>query len=370
MIDFCVYRDRIPTVRFTNSSPRFYRYRPSIPDPPYMPLARATLDKLHQLLNDGEALSLDELHTTLNVSERQARRLIARLRQSGIPVQERRDGRIKRFYLEPEHRQAAVRGFEFDEEEMLALAVAAEAAKAELGSTPLEASLGRAFSKLLDELAPEAFTFEMEELPGHWHFGTPALSHIDPHVFKTLQQAINENRSVRIDYHTASTGGFSRGRKIDPLQFARYRGSWLVIAYCHTRRDLRDFSLAGIERIEPSETFFSPPDGFDPDTYFRDRFGALAGGAVYEVRLLVEPDRAAYFKRKDYHRTQMIEEKRDDGRLVVSYEVAGLQEIRSFVQSWGVGVTVLEPPELVAMVAEEARVLAGRYAKPDIKGQV
>ena len=320
-----------------------------------------TLTRLHRMLDEGAQPSLADIYGRFGVTERHARRLIRQLREDGVPVQERRDGRIKRFFLAPEHRQVVIRGFEFDEEEMLALAVAAEAAKAELGATPLEAPLGRAFGKLLDELAPEAFTFEMEDLPGHWHFGASALSHIDPHIFKTLQQAIHENRSVRIDYHTASTGGFSKDREIDPLQFARYRGSWLVIAYCHTRRDLRDFSLAGIERIEPGEMFFSPPDGFDPDTYFRDRFGALAGGAVYEVRLLVEPDRAAYFKRKDYHRTQMIEEKWDDGHLVVSYEVAGLQEIRSFVQSWGVGVTVLEPPELVAMVAEEAKVLAGRY---------
>ena len=55
-----------------------------------------------------------------------------------------------------------------------------------------------------------------------------------------------------------------------------------------------------------------------------DRFGALAGGTIYPVRLLVEPDRAAYFERKDYHRTQLIEERRADGRLVVSYKVAGL----------------------------------------------
>ena len=322
---------------------------------------RNAIETLRQLLNEGAAPSLDELCALLDITKRHARRLLARLRRNGIPVQERRDGRIKRFYLEPEHRQAAVRGFAFDEEEMLALAVAAEAANAELGSTPLEAPLGRAFDKLLQELAPEAYTFEMEAQHDRWHFGASALSHVDPHVFKTLQQAINDNRSVCIDYHTASTGAFSTDRRIDPLQLVRQGSSWLVVAYCHLRQDLRDFSLAGIARIEPGDAFFSSPGDFDPDSYFRDRFNALAGGAIYTVRLLVEPDRAAYFKRKAYHRTQMIEEERDDGRLVVSYEVAGLQEIRSFVQSWGVGVTVLEPPELVARVAEEAKVLAGRY---------
>lgn len=321
-----------------------------------------SLEQLRLLLNEGAEPSLREICVVLCfTSERHARRLLTRLRLNGVPVQDRRDGRIKRFYLEPEHRQAAVRGFEFDEEEMLALAVAAEAAKAELGATPLEEPLGRAFDKLLQELAPEAYTFEMEEQRDRWHFGASALSRIDPHVFKTLQQAINDNRSVCIDYHTASTGVFSKDRMIDPLLLVRQGSSWMVVAHCHLRNDLRDFSLAGIERIERSDTFFSTPGDFDPDDYFRDRFSALAGGEIYTVRLLVEPDRAAYFERKDYHRTQIIEEARPDGRLVVSYEVAGLDEIRSFVQSWGVGVTVLEPFELVARVAREARVLAERY---------
>lgn len=322
---------------------------------------RDILTHLRQMLDEGAEPSLQEIIGALNVTERHARRLIRRLRDGGVPVQERRDGRFKRFYLKPEHRQTVVRGFEFDEEEMLALAVAAEAAKSELGSTPLEEPLRRAFDKLLQELAPEAYTFEMEEQHHRWHFGASALNRIDPHVFKTLQQAINEQRSVCIDYHTASTGAVTKDRRIDPLQLVRQGSSWMVVAYCHRRHDLRDFSLAGIARIEQSTTFFSPPIDFDPDGYFRDRFSALAGGKIFTVRLLVEPDRAAYFERKDYHRTQILEEKRPDGRLVVSYEVAGLEEIRSFVQSWGVGVTVLEPPELVAMVAQEAEEVADRY---------
>lgn len=118
-----------------------------------------SLEQLRQLLNEGAEPSLQEICVVLHItSERHARRLITRLRQNSVHVQDRRDGRIKRFYLEPEHRQATVRGFEFDEEEMLALAVAAEVAKAELGSTPLEEPLGRAsiscFRNWLPRLTP------------------------------------------------------------------------------------------------------------------------------------------------------------------------------------------------------------------------
>lgn len=318
------------------------------------------LQQLHQALSHGEALSLKEIANRFQVTERHARRLLDLLRAQGIPVQDRREGRRKRFYLPVEHLIATVKRVSFDEQEMLALAVAAEAARAALGPTPLGLPLNRAFDKLLAQLAPEALTFEVEAQPLRWHFDT--AQPVDPVIFKTLQQAINAGQSVRIDYLTASTGNTSVGRLIDPLQIAMPRGSWLLVAYCHTRHALRDFALAGIEHVEVCEAYFSPPPNFDPDNYFRDRFSALAGDEVFTIRLLVEPDRAPYFERKEYHRTQLIEEKRADGRLVVSYEVAGLDEIRSFVQGWGVGVTVLAPPELVQRITDEITVLMDRYA--------
>jgi hypothetical protein len=40
-----------------------------------------------------------------------------------------------------------------------------------------------------------------------------------------------------------------------------------------------------------------------------------------------------------------------------------VQEVRAFAQSWGTGVTVLAPPELVNIMAAEAAVLAERYKK-------
>ena len=102
------------------------------------------------------------------------------------------------------------------------------------------------------------------------------------------------------------------------------------------------------------------PDDFDPDLYFHGRFGALSG-ETRVVRLLVEPDVAHLFREKDYDESQVTEEERADGRLVVSFEVAGLEDMASWVRSWGPSVTVLDPPELAERIAEEARQVAVRY---------
>ena len=79
------------------------------------------------------------------------------------------------------------------------------------------------------------------------------------------------------------------------------------------------------------------------------------------VRLRVEPDAARFFREKEYHPTQVIEEERPDGRLVVSFEVAGLDDMASWVRSWGTGVTVLAPEELAERVVAEARRVVAQY---------
>ncbi len=333
-----------------------------------MPSMTVAAEELRRLFDQGHEFTLHDIQTRMGyASDRHARRLLKVLEDAHVPVSHRMAGGRKLFFVPEEHRRCPVRGFEFDEEEMLAMAVAAEAAKAALGRTPLGPPLSRAFGKLLAGLESEAKTFEVDQQSRQWLFGATSASHFNPAVFKTLRQAMDECRSVRIDYHTASTGLFSKGRKIDPLTFAVRGNSWLLVAYCHQRRMLRDFALSGIEDAalcdpDREAAYFTLPSGWDPESYFSDRFSALGGSEVYVIRLLVEAECAPYFERKEYHRTQMIEERREDGRIVVSYEVEGLDEIRSFVQSWGKGITVLDPPELVNRIADDIRILADRYA--------
>jgi predicted DNA-binding transcriptional regulator YafY len=103
------------------------------------------------------------------------------------------------------------------------------------------------------------------------------------------------------------------------------------------------------------------PEDFDPEIYLSGRFESLSGTDPHTVRLRVGPDQAPYFQSKAYHRTQLIEREEASGHLVVSYDVVGLKEIRSFVRSWGAGVEVLSPPELREEIKREAENVQAMY---------
>jgi predicted DNA-binding transcriptional regulator YafY len=51
----------------------------------------------------------------------------------------------------------------------------------------------------------------------------------------------------------------------------------------------------------------------------------------------------------------------DDGGAIVTFEVQGLEEIASFVLSWGPGVKVLRPEALAGRVAQEASAVVNMY---------
>jgi len=322
----------------------------------------SSAERLLDLLRDGTHLTQKEAADRLDLSTRQVRRLLKQLGKQGIDIQEAQRGKQKEYYLDGADLRAENLPLDLTERQVLALVVAAQAAQAKLAPTPLARYLAEAVEALHAIHPDPAGSFETDTEPARWHFSDAPSVPIDPDVFWTLRAAASNHQPVRIDYYSASSERRSTDRKIDPLLIAERRGSWLCVAYCHERRAVLDFSMAAISSVEPCEgEIFDPPLDFERATHFEGRFGAVAGEATHSVRLLVEPKRVPYFRRKMYHPSQHIDEVREDGRVIVSYEVAGLEEVAAWVRSWGSGVKVLDPPELAEQIAADAAAMRARY---------
>lgn len=321
-------------------------------------------ERLHRELDAGVALTYVELCRRLALSDRHIRRAISELRASGVSVLSK--GRPVRFQIPAADRRAIRVDASLSVDEVTALELAAQIAESALAATPLARDLSAAIERLFSATLGSIFAADVEALRTQWYFTDAPSAPIDATVFARLRQAIEERRSVVIDYFSAHSGTSSTDRRIDPYCIALRSGSWILIAWCHDRNEIREFNLVDTLRVELCEpdvdarAFFETVTRFDPDDYFRDRFRHLGGVTVYLVELLVESTHVAYFRRKTYHPTQQIA-LRSDGRAIVSYEVEGLDEIRSFAQSWGPAVTVLAPEELVERMRRDAETLARRY---------
>lgn len=339
---------------------------PIIPHPVFMSRI-PMLAQLRHWLQEGQQLTYPDLMHRTGLSERQLARLLQQLRDEGFPLEETRRDKRKVFSLPPARQQVAVPDLRFDNAELRALAVATKASQAALAGTPHAAALRQAFDKLLAHARPVAYLFDLEEPLQEWHFDEAPADAISLDCFRQLEEALDASQCVLIDYFTAGQQRQSRNRKIDPYKFYKRGRSWILVAYCHERRDLRNFALPRISRVVPcTDEYFDIPLDFDANRYFAGSLGAFTAGETYTLRLLVEPDKASYFRERQYHHTQLIEEgdtgsERADDRLVVSYELEGLDELRSFCQGWGTSITVLEPAELRQRLLEEAEEVVARY---------
>lgn len=323
-------------------------------------LNSSSLVRFYKALSRGERLTQQEIAERLGVSARQVRRLASSLREEGVSLQESFEGRRRVYYLEPGDWHADTVRLDLPEQELLALLVATRAAGPTLSPTPLSEPLASASGSLEEALGGQVVSFIPAFETERWHFDRATSVNLDPDLFWSLKQAIADRHPVCIDYYSAYRDAWSRDRKIDPLLFAVRRGAWLCVAYCHQRREVLDFNLVDIEDLSVvSEEHFEPPPTFERETYFEGRFGALSGDSAHTVRLRVSEDVKRYFERKVYHPTQHVE-RAGDG-INVTFRVRGLDEIASFILSWGTGVEVLEPEVLRDRITEEVQALAEQY---------
>lgn len=318
--------------------------------------------ELRNALSRGRRLTQQAAADELGVSARQVRNLVADLRDGGVPIQKTFEDRERVYYLDPADWHADTVTLDLPERQLLTLLVATKAAQPTLAPTPLSGDLEDAAGALEEALGGNVVSFIPAFESERWDFDQAVSVDLDPEVFWPLKQAIADRHPVQIDYYSAYRDAWSRGRRIDPLLFAVRRGAWLCVAYCHRRAAVLDFNLVDIEAVEVSDgEHYEPPSGFDREHYFEGRFGALSGEETREVRLRVADDLTRYFERKLYHPTQQVSLDGPGEGAIVTFEVAGLDEIASFVLSWGPGVAVETPDALARRVVEDARAVVAQY---------
>ena len=81
---------------------------------------------------------------------------------------------------------------------------------------------------------------------------------------------------------------------------------------------------------------------------------------VYTVKVWISPGWARWVGEKIWHESQKAK-KNGDGSLELTFQVAGLDEIKRWVLSFGPEALVLEPTKLKEMIRSELQKNLGQY---------
>lgn len=295
----------------------------------------------------------EDLALALETSKRTIYRDLVALGRAGVPLIST-PGRgytlVEGYFLPP---------VSFTADEATILSLGAEV-MAQSFDTQYRAAAQSAASKITAAL-PERLRVDVAALRERILVGSEgaALTSEAAATLRALRGAVITCQRVRFLYHTRypSGGGPSdepRWREADPYALIRVRGAWYLNAYCHLRKDQRNFRLERIEALSLLDQRFTSPPARPPRP---QRPGATEG---VEARILFDAE-AARWARESPSFFTIAQEDTADGGLLVTLRPRQEDEITQWLLSWGSHARVLTPASLRQRIASEAAALLRLY---------
>jgi predicted DNA-binding transcriptional regulator YafY len=298
-------------------------------------------------LQAKKILRAEDLAATFEVTKRTIYRDVQALSEAGVPVVSLpRQGYslIDGYFLPP-------LAFTTDEAMMLILGsnFAAMSFDAQYRAAAQSAS------RKIEAVLRDDFREEVDYLRSNIRFIVSNPSD-KPEILQPLRRAILQSRTVQFGYHTrfpTDQENSGQMRKADPYALLQVDGVWQLMAYCHLRKDIRQFRLDRMDDFKVLDHKFTRPAKFKLSAMRRD-VGKIT------VRALFDPS-VTRWVRESPSFYQVAEEDHEDG-LLVTFKVHQEEQIFQWMLGWGAHVQVLEPDSLRERLAQESAKMLEKHS--------
>ncbi|MDQ7821875.1 MAG: YafY family protein [Candidatus Eremiobacteraeota bacterium] len=174
----------------------------------------------------------------------------------------------------------------------------------------------------------------------------------------TVNKAILDHRCLEILYHTFMDDTV-KTRKVEPYGIFFSQDNWYILAFCHLRREIREFNLKRIKKATILEEKFSLPEGF---TISRHLCHPWDFGEDDPVKVVIRhsPPAARKAREAQWHPSQELKEQ-DDGSVIMTVKVRAPENMIAMILSQRGEVEVVSPISLRHEVASEIRKMALLY---------
>ena len=222
-----------------------------------------------------------------------------------------------------------------------------------LKDTVFFASLESFFQKIKATLPAETIEY-LEKIEQSLEIGSKPYKRYDQlrDVMDRISQATVDRQIVEIDYYTMSRKKKTH-RKVAPYKIWFFDGAFYLVGYCGLRKDIRIFALDRIKALQLTDETFEMPEDFKVENFMQTSFGVFHGQPQH-VRIRFAAEVAGYIREKTWHKTQKIKPQKD-GAIIFEARVAGTDEIKYWLMSWGSKAEVLSPASLRDQMISEAQ---------------
>lgn len=243
-------------------------------------------------------------------------------------------------------------------DEALALLLAGQAFQREF--FPYKESLNTAIAKIINSL-PNSIKKIVDNLDKQISFHYGAFVDLSEYkeIIQIIEKSIEKSESLLIEYYSLSSNQESK-RKIDPYELIYNSGAWYLIAYCYNREEILIFRVDRIKDIELTKKIFQKKNNFTIDEYMKNTWGVERSDKEKRVVLIFEGKAARLVKEKEWHPSQEIINLPGD-RIRFEVTTGSMEEIKSWILSFGADVEIIRPKELKEKIITEIEKMKKAY---------
>ena len=311
---------------------------------------------IQTLIASRRGKSVPELAEIVECHTRTAYRDLEALQVAGFPVTTERDGHRMVWSLLAGSQQTLP--IPLSLAELMALYFGRRLAGV-LRGTVFHDALESLFEKI-KALLPGEMVQELERAQAGLAVGaTPVKPHAAYRgMIDTVNHAVSQRRRLDMIYRSMRDRAETR-RRVAPYRLLFFDGAFYMIGYCGLRQDIRVFALDRIKRLDLTDEPFDLPADMILDDFLKPSFGVFLGPAT-KVRVRFAPEAAGYLSEKTWHASQKLAPQRD-GSVIFEAKVAGTEEIKRWILTWGSHAVVLAPDSLREELRREADAMKRNY---------
>lgn len=165
----------------------------------------------------------------------------------------------------------------------------------------------------------------------------------------TIIDALKEHHPVRFDYHPYTRSIPTKGIVIEPYFLKLFKQRWYMVGHVGAENRIKTYALDRVKNAKILPEVFEEDPTFDIAGYFKYSYGiVVTHNEPRKVVLRTNPKRAKYLRALPFHDSQT--ETVSDKYSLFTYFMRITDDFVAELLSYGPEITVVEPPELRAMI--------------------
>jgi len=309
---------------------------------------------IHRQIQEGKYPNSITLAKDIEVCTRTIKRDIDFMRyRLNLPI-EYDTNRFGYYYTRPVEQFP---GLQLTEAEIFALLVAHKVIN-EYRGTPFAGPLETAFRRITGQLDQKT-RYTLGNLEQALSFRPLGPEESDLQKFQILTQALKERQVLKFRYKNLGATTY-RQRQVRPYHLACVEHHWYLFGFDEDRKDMRTFALTRLQSPELTGRYFTPPARFDVNDYLRGSFGVFKGHDDYEVVIEFDAWATDLIRGRRWHPSQQLIEL-PGGASQLRFTLNSLEEVESWVLSFGSHAVVRRPKALAQRICKIAQEITGHY---------